>query len=357
MKMELYYPPVGIAHILNDITDLFSDRLINTDKLQVTCISQPKTDPHFGTMIVMFCTFALADRIRKNYKIETEVLIDYLENSPSEEINIDDTLYSRCISHAHNDGNSLLEINLVQMRELARWISEKLDLPFKLRPYSEIQSQKTFRDGLQTIINQESVFIPKMSPSEQKLRIRPICSNCGLVDKEAKTVIVDTSKNIVSFTCPQDGEVAISLADVNGIIDCNAPIRTVLRSLCFIYDKLENKKETIIVNGGDWAGSWMQRVYFDSLSNLGFSGTQVPFNIFTPQILDWSGAKLSKTIYLSPNAYQELDKAWLSVSVFREKFGEVGLTGLYAEIESWLASPAKFFRNYSIDYFKQLFEK
>ena len=97
----------------------------------------------------------------------------------------------------------------------------------------------------------------------------------------------------------------------------------------------------------------MQRVYFDGLHQLGCTGTQVPFNIFTPQILDDSGAKLSKTIYLTRGAYADVPPAWTSMQAFQDRFGSSGLDRLWAEISGWVRSPRKFFRNYTVRYLRR----
>jgi hypothetical protein len=80
-----------------------------------------------------------------------------------------------------------------------------------------------------------------------------------------------------------------------------------------------------------------------------------PFNMFTPQILDRSGAKLSKTIYLREGAYAGISPGWTSLTAFEARFGPGGLTRLWEEITAWVRSPRKFFRNYSVDYFEYLF--
>jgi len=356
-SMKVYYPPVGIAHITSDISDLFIDRLSNAKEVRITCISQPKTNPHFGTMLVLFCCFAIAKEIRDKFKIKTTVLIDSLENSPAKEINFDNITYSLCLSHQTQDGKSVAEIFMEPLIELAKWASIKSNIEFSIRFYKEIQSQKDFREGLKRILNNRSIFIPIVSPSQHDLRIRPVCSKCGFVDKAAQTVKFDnpSKPSSVSFLCPNHGLTTYSLDDPFCVIDCNTPIRTILRSYCFSKDRRSSGIETIVVNGSDWAGAWMQRVYFDGLAKLNVSGLDVPFNLFTPLILDETGAKLSKTIYLEKGAYSDIDEAWLSAPKFISKFGEKGLDILWAEIESWINSPARFFRDYSLLYIKHLF--
>lgn len=356
--MKIHYPPIGIAHITSELSDLLIDRLQNTKNIQITCITQPKTDPHFGTMLVLFCCFAFAKEIQDKFNISTTVLIDTLENSPATEIVVNDITYSLCLSHQIIGDKSAAEINMKSIIELAEWASKKTEISYRLRSYKDIQAQKDFRDGLIKILKNKTLFIPIVSPSERELRIRPICLKCGLVDKAAKTVQFDNiiTPTSMSFICPNHGLTKIYLDDPLCIIDCNTPIRTILRSYCFSKERLSSDLETIIINGSDWAGAWMQRVYFDGLANLDCKGIDIPFNLFTPLILDETGAKLSKTIYLEKGAYSEIDKAWLSVPAFLSKFGETGLRVLWAEIESWMKSPKRFFRDYSILYFKHLFE-
>ena len=81
----------------------------------------------------------------------------------------------------------------------------------------------------------------------------------------------------------------------------------------------------------------------------------MPFNIFTPQILDDSGAKLSKTIYLTRGAYADVPPAWTSMQAFEDRFGPVGLDMLWDEVSGWVRSPEKFFRNYTVRYLEYAF--
>ena len=279
-----------------------------------------------------------------------------LDNAPAQTTVIDGIEYSLCLSHAIDGGRSAAETNTGPVRRLAEWASQRAGTGFGLRRYSQIQAQPGFRHGLADILSRPEVFEPLFSPSEHRLRVRPICPRCGLVDKAARTVQVrhDNGLTLV-FRCGHHGNQAARLDDPAVVIDANTPIRTVLRSLCFSRDRDEHGTETIVLNGGDWAGAWMQRVYFDGLHQLGCCGTQVPFNIFTPQILDDSGAKLSKTIYLTRGAYADVPPAWTSMQAFEDRFGTAGLDMLWDEISGWVRSPEKFFRNYTVRYLEYAF--
>ena len=99
----------------------------------------------------------------------------------------------------------------------------------------------------------------------------------------ARTVQIQHASGLtLSYQCGNHGPQAARPDDPAAAIDASTPVRTVLRSLCFARDRSEQTTETIVLDG-DWAGAWMQRVYFDGLHRLGYSGTQVPFNIFTPR--------------------------------------------------------------------------
>lgn len=49
----------------------------------------------------------------------------------------------------------------------------------------------------------------------------------------------------------------------------------------------------------------------------------MPFNIFTPQILDDSGAKLPKTIYLTLGTYRDILAAWTSMQAFADRLARL----------------------------------
>jgi hypothetical protein len=354
--MEIVYPPTGIVHIIDQIPDLVADRMGTAAQVRIACAMQPKAAPHFGTGIVVMSAFALARLFQDTFGTTGTVLLDMLDNAPAQATVINDVEYTLCLSHAQDGGQSAADKNTEPVRRLASWASRQAGISFRLRRYSEIQAQPVFRHGLGRILSRADVFEPLFSPSERQLRIRPVCPRCGLTDKAARTVQIrhDDGPTLL-FSCGYHGTQVARLDDPAAVIDTNTPIRTVLRSLCFSHDRHEHGTETIVLNGGDWAGAWMQRVYFDGLHQLGCCGTNVPFNIFTPQILDDSGAKLSKTIYLAAGTYTDIPPAWTSMRAFENRFGPAGLRMLWDEVSAWARSPEKFFRNYSVRYLEYLF--
>lgn len=354
--MEIVYPPVGIAHITGHIADLVADRTATAATMRVACAMQPKATPHFGTGVVITTAFALARLFQDHFGKPATVLLDLLDNAPAQTAVIGGIQYTLCLSHARGAGRSLAETNTEPVRQLAAWAAQRAGIQYTLRTYSQIQAQPGFRHGLASILSRLEDFEPLFSPSEHRLRIRPVCPHCGLVDKTARTVQIQHASGLtLAYQCGNHHRQTARLDDPAAVIDANTPVRTVLRSLCFARDRTEHATETIVLNGGDWAGAWMQRVYFDGLQQLGCAGTKVPFNIFTPQILDDSGAKLSKTIYLTEGAYADIPPAWTSMQAFQDRFGPRGLDRLWDEISGWTQSPSKFFRNYTVRYLEYAF--
>ena len=94
---------------------------------------------------------------------------------------------------------------------------------------------------------------------------------------------------------------------------------------------------------------WPLRVYMEPLLKLGYR--DVPSIIYTPTILDWSGSKLSKRMYVGNMAYREYFKEGLiNYSEFYNQYGSDAFEILFEEIHGWIEDPKKFIRDYTIEY-------
>ena len=93
-------------------------------------------------------------------------------------------------------------------------------------------------------------------------------------------------------------------------------------------------------------------MHVEGLIKLGFK--QFPIRFFAPVILDWSGAKFSKSLYLKNDAYRNINSAFVNYNNFINFYGEKGMLRLWDEVQNWIDDPKKFFRNYSIDYFEDV---
>ena len=81
--------------------------------------------------------------------------------------------------------------------------------------------------------------------------------------------------------------------------------------------------------------------------------------VYSPLIVDWSGAKLSKSLYVKEGAYGYLEAQGMDYLVSYEVFRRAGmdLGVVLDEVEGWVKHPYRLFRSYSIAYFHALFGK
>lgn len=82
--------------------------------------------------------------------------------------------------------------------------------------------------------------------------------------------------------------------------------------------------------------------------------SKLPMILYAPLVTDWSGAKLSKSLYVKEGAYKYLPTFMINFDNLRKEKGPMGLTKVYTEVHSWLEEPYKLFRNYSIYYFMEV---
>ena len=64
MKREVFYPPIGIAHATNKLSDLILYKYKNQKKIIINTSAQPNSSPHLGTITTLMTVFALASKIR-----------------------------------------------------------------------------------------------------------------------------------------------------------------------------------------------------------------------------------------------------------------------------------------------------
>ncbi|KZT37567.1 hypothetical protein SISSUDRAFT_1048303 [Sistotremastrum suecicum HHB10207 ss-3] len=97
-------------------------------------------------------------------------------------------------------------------------------------------------------------------------------------------------------------------------------------------------------------------------SSIGFTSTSVPpppVILYAPLITDWSSSKLSKSLYVRQHAYTYLKSEKKDYLLSWERMKELGRDEkvLFREVEKWVQSPERLFRNYSVEYLGSLFER
>jgi len=358
MKREVFFPPVGIVHITNNITDLIKYKLKGKNKVIINTSAQPNSSPHLGTITTIMSCFALAKHIKTTLNIDSEIQFDELENSPCEKVEYDGVLYYRDQKHSYNEnGKTFEEINMNGFKEILDAISEYSNVNYTIRTYNDFQKNTSVRKAVIDIVNDKEFFKELLFPSTNELHIRSLCPECGLGRKEINDLDLSLEDDIITLKeqCPIHGEyTTVIKSDNSDYVDINTQFRDLTKGIAITDEDKQNNTLTIMLDGGDWGGTWSQRIHTEGMVRLGYN--DFPIRLYAPVILDWSGAKFSKSLYLKENSYKDINQAFVNYDNFKRIYTEKGLFKLWQEVESWISEPKRFFRNYTVDYFMEVME-
>ncbi len=357
-EKPIVYPPVVIAHIVDDLKDYFEPKIRGRSSIDIHYSAQLNGHPHMGTLTSLASAFAAGEYIQREFKLPSLVKFEALENAPIEKNQVGDREYCRMHSHHYVEGIPLSEIHMRSFSETLNYLRENTGVGYEVEYYEQFQKNPFVRKTLLEIISRENEFIPFIAPSERLLRIRFPCGECHVMEKTSKdsVVVENRAPEYVTYqsVCPEHGqfEVRISQHD-NNIIDFNTSIRNVIKEAKFIEDGRNSNAMNLMIDGGDWTGMAFQ--VMQSLDLLGYKIRDLPVRIFTPIIEDWSGAKFSKSVYVKEGTYRHVPLEFLDYKKFRETFGVSGLETVLNETRRWIEDPKKLFRNYSVNYLRKVF--
>lgn len=249
-----------------------------------------------------------------------------------------------------NPSETLAELYLRPFRRVLDWGSERSGAPWSLRSYEEFQRTPAVRERIVAMANRATEFGPIVSPSTMRLPIRIKCPICGLMDKRGtRTSITTGGAPLITSRCRDHGEFSETLSLVSpSFVDLNTALRDVLKCSAFIAD-MEKGVYTVMLDGGDWGGSWCWEVVMRALGLLGDRVEFAPTRLFAPLIVDRTGAKLSKTIYVSDQAYGDLPAWAVDFSSQSDKDWGLRMENLWVIADTLVSSPSRFFRNYTLD--------
>ena len=355
------YPPVVIAHITSDITDLFVSRLQDKKEIQMHYSAQMNSHPHMGTVMSLMVGFSVGQRLQERFGLPTSLKFEVLENVPGEQKKIEGITYAKMRCDTIVNGEPETDTYLKSFKDMLDRLRDYSKVDYNLLHYKEFQEIPFVRKTLLEIIRREKEFIPIIAPSENHLRVRFSCPECKWQEKEGKTTVL---KNIggdgsltLSSKCFEHGEHQVTLASNNkDFVDMNTPLRNVIKEALFIEEAKAKKGLDLMVDGGDWV-HMAGFVVNEGLSRLGYSYTDMPARFFTPIIEDWSGAKFSKSVYVAKGTYEYLPQSFLNYAEFKQEYGTEGVKQLWDEAHSWTSDPKKIFRNYSSEYIAQVLRK
>lgn len=349
---NVFYPIGGMANICDNISDLFRARVETKDRIHLVVSAQLNSYPHIGTVINFMCAFALGMHLEEKLNKPVDLTFDALDNVTGENISVNHDTYYISLKDKIVNGISVADKYLPYFQDLLQKLNAKSNIPYSVRRYDEYQRSPIVRKTIIKILNDYDAFAEILNPSDKHVHIRTVCPICHYGEKSAKYIHIKKNKD-QSLTlinrCFQHGSYDITIAENNDdFVDINAQIRDFMKAVYLLEKGKEDNSYGIMVDGGDWGGLWPLRVHVESLMRLGYN--TLAGRIFTPTITDWAGTKLSKRLYVGDEAFTELQEGIINYSKFYDSYGEKGFDLLWNEVNSWVNTPAKFFRDYSVDY-------
>lgn len=319
------------------------------DEVRVSIGAQPNSSPHFGTLAVSCLAFSLA-QLLKPKKDKIEVFFEVIDTAPYETRVIDGIQYQIGLRESGEADEYLADY-----LDLFEYLKSQTNVQYNVRRQSEFNSQANIPRIVKRIIARRDEIASVLDPDYKLLRIRVACRECGLTDK--KGVNNRYGNDFIESYCPNHGRFKTKIDEEPGRLEYNTPLRNLIRALVYSEDN-QNEQipfEWLRVTGGDYAGFYQEQLLYAAASILGYPAHELPKIIYTPLIVDWSGAKLSKSLYVKEGAYRDLPPYLVNFREFRKTLGEKGLERLLQETSLWLKEPYRLFRNYSVYYFMEMF--
>jgi hypothetical protein len=354
-ERPMLYPPVGIAHVAESLADFTVGcrGLPPIERIVVGSAAQPNSAPHLGTLTTTFCAFAIGQLLSGRHGVPATVLFDTLDNAPAPDAdgNGGNSFHLSLDSvPAPDERGTLADYYFRSFERMLDWAQHASGVAWERRSYHAFQASAAIRRRVLAMAGDVERFGRIANPSSGRLHLRIRCPECGLLDKPTASTAIRSNGALltISSTCPHHGDYESPL-DLSrpAFLDLNTPLRDITKCGEFI-DWRHNGTLVVMVDGGDWGGSWTWEVVMRALAWLGEDLRAAPHRLFSPVILDESGAKLSKTLYVGSDAYGHLP-AWIMdpVATQGDEFA-VAMSRLWTTVCEWVLEPARFFRNYSL---------
>lgn len=356
---NVYYPLAGMNYIIDSLSQILKNKNPEEkDEIIIYLSAQVNSYPHVGTLVNFISAFALAKQIKVAYQVPVRIRVELLESVTGKETVIDGVKYYKNLVNVKDTaGKTICDKYLPYFKDILNRLSSRDGIEYEILFFYDYQKEHLVRQSLLEVMNNSNVLGEILNPKDGSIRLRFECPECGLVDKHNQNLNIvyqSEDKIVLKNICPHHGEHHLTITEYNEEkFDMNVPLRYLVKALYLIKSDKRNNTLSVIVDGGDWSGMWPLRIYMEPLLKLGY---REPVNvIYTPTILDWSGSKLSKRMYVGNHAYREYMKEGLiNYSEFYNQYGEEGFERLYSEINLWVSDPKLFIRDYTIEYIDQV---
>lgn len=150
-----------------------------------------------------------------------------------------------------------------------------------------------------------------------------------------------------------------NISNESSKLEYNTPIRNLVRAIAYGMHNNDPEQDYQIlrITGSDYAGFYQEELLYKPSAIIGYPVDKLPSILYTPLVLDWSGAKLSKSLYVKKGAYSDLPPYLINYEFMKNNYGIEGLDIINNITKDWIENPYKLFRHYSIYYFKKEFEE
>ena len=353
-------PPVGISHVAHSVEDLYARRLKPGQKLVFHPAAQLNSYPHLGTVTTLAATFALAERLRDKLGTQSQILFWALENAPGEYVEVPEGTFYRslALTPTSEDGLFKAEKYFASFQFLLASLSGLTGVPYQVKTYRDFQSEPRVRELTISLVQQEECLAPLLCPSEARFKVRFACPRCGFAAKQGATLShAAPSYPSLSYVseCFEHGSYNNTLSPHSpDLFDINTPARAITREALAIEEAGRLGSENMMSDGADWNHYAVLNV--EALHHMGYAMSQMPLRFFSPVILDWSGAKLSKSAQVGSTAYEGTPQYFVNLEALREAFGDHIVEVLLRQAQEWLDDPKKVFRNYTLDYMQRVLD-
>ncbi|HIG93920.1 MAG: hypothetical protein QT02_C0002G0009 [archaeon GW2011_AR9] len=346
----VHHPLGGGSYVFQRNYVEYLARNISKQNLRISIGAQPNSSPHFGTLVVFNLAYALGKKISRG-TIKPEIFFEIIDTAPSESVEIGGIDYQISLRYS-NVANSCLG----DYFELLDLLNSFSGISYTSRKQRDFNSEPEIPKILKNIVQNRDLIAPIIDPQNGLLRMRVACSDCGLTDK--KGINTKYYDDRIESYCPEHKWFETYFEGESEKFEYNTPLRNLIRGIVYTRDN-QNKEvpfEWLRVTGSDYAGYYQEQLLYKTASLLGISAHELPTIVYAPLVVDWSGAKLSKSLYLKQNAYKNLPQYLVNYKKFRDELGEKGAKKMFEEVSLWLEEPYRLFRDYSVYYFLEIFK-
>lgn len=350
---KVYNPLGGGSYVFEKDIVNFLLQKFTKNNIVISIGAQPNSSPHFGTLVVFSTAFSLAKKMKEiNPNLNVKVLFEVVDTAPSETIEINGIKYQRSLKNTGKINN-----NFNDYLEILDYFKTVDNVDYLIRFQSDFNKQPYIYPIVKKLIEKQDDISKTLDPKYKKLRIRVACPCCGLADKNSLTTKF-IAENIYSY-CPEHGEYITNIHNQSDKLEYNTPVRNLVRAIAYgMHNMDENQEYQIMrITGSDYAGFYQEELLYKPAALLGFPVNNLPSILYTPLVLDWSGAKLSKSLYVKEGAYSDLPAYLINYEYLKNSKGIEALDVIHNITDEWIEKPYLLFRNYSIYYFKKEFEE